>query len=66
MAENGGESVISKTAAVLLGSSETTFYTISVYFGAAGIKDGRYAAKAALIGDFFGVLAAIWAANIFF
>ncbi len=66
MAESGGESAVAKTAAVLLGSSETTFYTLSVYFAAAGVKNGRYAAKAALIGDFFGALAAIWAAKIFF
>lgn len=38
MREHGVDSLIGRTAAVMLGSSETTFYTISVYFGAAGIK----------------------------
>jgi hypothetical protein len=38
MATYGVDSVIGRTAAVMLGSTETTFYTISVYFGAAGIK----------------------------
>lgn len=38
MWEHGVDSLIGRTAAVMLGSSETTFYTISVYFGAAGIK----------------------------
>ena len=39
MREYGVDSVIGRTAAVMLGSSETTFYTISVYFGSAGIRD---------------------------
>ena len=51
MREYGVDSVIGRTAAVMLGSSETTFYTISVYFGAAGVKKTRYALPAALIAD---------------
>ena len=42
MAQYGVDSQIGRTAAVMLGSTETTFYTISVYFGAAGIKKTRY------------------------
>ena len=38
----GVDSLIGKTAAVMLGSTETTFYTISVYFGSAGIRDTRH------------------------
>ena len=38
----GVDSTIGRTAAVMLGSTETTFYTVSVYFGAAGIKKTRY------------------------
>ena len=38
MREYGVDSLIGRTAAVMLGSTETTFYTISVYFGAAGVK----------------------------
>ena len=41
MAQYGVDSRIGRTAAVMLGSTETTFYTISVYFGAAGIKKTR-------------------------
>ncbi|MBQ6839922.1 MAG: spore maturation protein [Oscillospiraceae bacterium] len=41
MAQYGVDSQIGRTAAVMLGSTETTFYTISVYFGAAGIKKTR-------------------------
>ena len=56
----GPDSQIGRTAAVMLGSTETTFYTIAVYFGAAGIKKSRYAVPAALCADlagfFFGAL----------
>ena len=60
MAAYGPDSTIGRTAAVMLGSTETTFYTISVYFGAAGIRKTRYAIPAALIADFTGFLAASW------
>ena len=58
MAHYGVDSLIGRTAAVMLGSTETTFYTISVYFGAAGIKKTRYTIPAALIADFTGFLVA--------
>ena len=58
MAEYGVDSLIGRTAAVMLGSTETTFYTISVYFGAAGIRKTRYTIPAALIADFTGFLIA--------
>ena len=54
MAEYGVDSTIGRTVAVMLGSTETTFYTISVYFGAAGIEKTRYTLPAALIADFTG------------
>lgn len=54
MAHYGVDSQIGRTAAVMLGSTETTFYTISVYFGAAGIKKTRYTLPAALFADFVG------------
>lgn len=54
MAQYGVDSVVGRAAAVMLGSTETTFYTISVYFGAAGIKRTRYTVPAALIADFTG------------
>ncbi len=50
----GPDSTIGRTAAVMLGSTETTFYTIAVYFGAAGIKKTRYAVPAALCADLAG------------
>ena len=60
MAEFGVDSIIGRTAAVMLGSTETTFYTISVYFGAAGVKKTRYAIPAALIADLTGFCVASW------
>lgn len=54
MTTYGVDSVIGRTAAIMLGSTETTFYTISVYFGAAGIRKTRYTVPAALIADFTG------------
>lgn len=58
MATYGVDSSIGRTAAVMLGSTETTFYTISVYFGAAGIKDTRYTIPAALFADLVGFVMA--------
>lgn len=54
MTQYGVDSVIGRTAAIMLGSTETTFYAISVYFGAAGIRRTRYTIPAALIADFTG------------
>lgn len=65
MAVYGVDSPIGRTAAVMLGSTETTFYTISVYFGAAGVKKTRYAIPAALIADLTGFLAASLTAKLF-
>lgn len=66
MAHYGVDSVIGRTVAVMLGSTETTFYTISVYFGAAGIKKTRYTIPAALIADLTGFLVASLAVRILF
>lgn len=57
--ENGGDSLIAKTAATMMGSTETTFYVIAVYFGAIGIKKTRYAIAAGLLADAAGVIAAV-------
>lgn len=65
MAEHGVDSQIGRTAAVMLGSTETTFYTISVYFGAAGIQKTRYTLIAALIADFVGFFMASLTVRLF-
>ncbi len=66
MREYGVDSLIGRTAAVMLGSTETTFYTISVYFGAAGIKKTRYAVPAALFADLVGFCVASWTVKLLY
>ena len=65
MAQYGVDSLVGRTAAVMLGSTETTFYTISVYFGAAGIKKTRYTLPAALFADFVGFFMAALTIRLF-
>lgn len=62
----GPDSYITKLAAVMVGSSETTFYVLSVYFGAVGIKKFRYAILTGIIADITGIVMAIWVARWFF
>lgn len=62
----GPDSLVGRTAAVMLGSTETTFYTVAVYFGAVGVSKSRYAIPAALIADLTGFLVASWAVRLFF
>ena len=66
MAQYGVDSLIGRTAAVMLGSTETTFYAISVYFGAAGIRRTRYAVPAALIADLTGFVVASLTVRLFY
>ena len=66
MATYGVDSLVGVTAAVMLGSTETTFYTLSIYFGAAGIQKTRYTLPAALFADFVGFFTASWTVRFFF
>lgn len=66
MREYGVDTTIGRTAAVMLGSSETTFYAISVYFGAAGIKKTRYTLPAALLADLTGFCMAAASVRLLF
>jgi spore maturation protein B len=66
MAQYGVDSPIGRTVAVMLGSTETTFYAISVYFGAAGVRKTRYTVFAALIADFIGFFMAAMTVRWFF
>lgn len=65
-AEHGADSFVTLMAAVMVGSSETTFYVLSVYFGSVGIKKFRYALLTGIIADITGIVAAIWVARMFF
>lgn len=66
MAAHGPDSYIGRCAAVMLGCTETTFYTIVVYFGAAGIRRTRYTVPAALAADLAGFIAAAWSVRLLF
>lgn len=66
MATYGVDSTVGRTVAVMLDSTETTFYTISVYFGAAGISKTRFTLPAALFADFVGFVTASMTARLFF
>ena len=66
MAQHGVDSQVGRTVSIMLGSTETTFYTISVYFGAAGIQKTRYCIPAALIADLTGFVMASLSAKIVF
>lgn len=61
----GPDSTIGRTAAVMLGSTETTFYTIAVYFGATGIRKSRYAVPAGAVCGRGGVLFAALTVRLF-
>lgn len=60
----GADSLIGRTAAVMIGSSETTFYVVAVYFSAAGVKDSRWAIPAALCADLACFLSAAWVTRL--
>ena len=66
MAFHGPDSLIGRTTAVTLGSTETTLYALSVYFGAAGVEKSRYTLPAALIADLTGFLMASLCVRLFF
>ncbi len=62
----GSDDYATKLSAVMVGSSETTFYVLAVYFGAVGISKLRYALIVGLIADFIGIVAAVWVCNMMF
>lgn len=64
--QNPPNSFVVKLGAVMLGSSETTFYVLSVYFGAVGIKKYRYALATGLLADIIGFIASVIVATVFF
>ncbi|WP_054957159.1 spore maturation protein [Paenibacillus dakarensis] len=55
----GPDSMIGRIASTIQGSTDTTLYVLTVYFGAVGIRNGRYALKVGLFSDIVGFIAAI-------
>lgn len=60
LARYGADSPLGLIASVIMGSTDTTFYILTVYFGAAGITRTRYAALVGLAGDIIGFMAAVY------
>ena len=61
---HGPNSFLGRATSVMMGSTETTFYTIAIYFGSINIKDTRYTVKAALLADLTGILASVYAVRL--
>ncbi len=62
----GPDDYATKLSAIMVGSSETTFYVLAVYFGAVGISKLRYALLVGLLADFIGIVAAVCVCNWMF
>ncbi|MDP4844915.1 MAG: spore maturation protein [Salibacteraceae bacterium] len=62
----GADGFVGRLASIFQGSTETTFYTLAVYFGAVNIKNTRYALGAGLFADLCGIIASIFIAYLFF
>ena len=62
----GPDSYTTKLSAIMVGSSETTFYVLAVYFGSVGVKKVRHALCAGLFADVVGIIAAILVARWLF
>lgn len=65
MQRHGADSFLGFAACVMMGSSETIFYTISLYFGSVGVTKTRYAVAVGLMSALAGVAASLWAAALF-
>ena len=62
----GPDSFVGRLVSIMQGSTDTTFYVLTLYFGSIGIKKIRYALWAGLFADFIGILSSILIAHFFF
>jgi spore maturation protein B len=63
---HGPDSLIGRMVAVMMGSGETTFYVLALYFGSVGITRTRQAVPAGIIADIVGILMSIWTVRLIF
>jgi len=66
MTAYGPDSLIGYMVSTFQGSTETTFYTLAVYYGAVGIRETRHTVPACLMADIAGILAAVFIVNLMF
>lgn len=57
---HGPDSFLGKAASVMQGSTDTTMYVLTVYFGSVGIRNPRYAVKVGLLSDLVSVIASVF------
>lgn len=62
--EHGADSLLGRTAAIMMSSTETIFYTLSVYFMSVNIKKSRYTVAGALVCTIAGLFASIYFAQL--
>ncbi len=62
----GTDSLSGRAVSVMMGSTETTFYTLAVYFGATKASDTRHTLKCALTADVIGIVLSVWVCRWFF
>ena len=62
----GPDSFVGRCASVMMGSTETTFYTVAVYFGATGTKNIRHTLKCALLADIFSMIISLVVCSRYF
>jgi spore maturation protein B len=63
---HGADSIIGRMVSVMMGSGETTFYVLAVYFGSVAVNKTRHAVPAGIIADIVGILASVWLVNLIF
>jgi spore maturation protein B len=66
LASEGPDSLVGRMASTILGSTDTTFYILTVYFGAVGIRNPRYAVIVGLAGDITGFFMSIYICRLLF
>jgi len=63
---HGPDSLIGRMVAVMMGSGETTFYVLAVYFGSVGVTKARHAVPAGIVADVVAMLVSVWVVNLIF
>jgi spore maturation protein B len=64
MNTHGADSLIGRMVSVMMGSGETTFYVLAVYFGSVSVRRSRHAVPAGIVADLASILAAVWLTNV--
>lgn len=64
IATHGPDSLIGRMVSVMMGSGETTFYVLAVYFGSVSVTKTRHAVPAGIVADIVGILTSVWLVNL--